>query len=83
MARFSHLGPLPIEEQADICKLLALFFNPLLKNDIKRELNRTVPESIVPLNMMDFFQYLAAHGRDLWPKGDHTFTPSGDPKKCP
>jgi len=69
MARYSELGPISVEDQASICKLLVQFFNPLKSNSIKAELNQpTTPNQITPLSVMDFLQYHRARGLDLWPK---------------
>lgn len=72
MARYSHLGPLQIEDQTVICKLLTLFFDPLKANAMREELKLPViPSEITPLNVMDFLRYHKDRGLDLWPKMTH------------
>lgn len=72
MARYSQIGPLDVEEQANLCKLILEFFNPHNTNKIKKAMEKPHKEGeITPLNVMDFLMYYKDQGIDLWPRQHH------------
>ena len=74
MARYSQLGPLSVEEQAFICKLLVKFFHVLDSDYITAKRTQTKAKSITPPSVMEFFQYYREQGLDLWPKMNHVLS---------
>lgn len=67
--RYSVLSELGMEEQAQLALSMCKFFSPLSSNKFRALLD--LPEnknSIHPLTVYNFFEYMRTQGIDVWPK---------------